>query len=78
MRGITLSAAALALAAMFASAPANAEYMYGPVKNGNQCWNSQAYSSANSGGTWGFWGPCPQAAGTAVVVAPRRHRHVHS
>jgi hypothetical protein len=77
MRGITLSAAALALAAMFASAPANAEYMYGPVKNGNQCWiGAQSAWGTFGGGTFGYWGPCAQPA--AVAAAPRHHRHAHS
>lgn len=73
MREFTLSAAALTvLAIALASAPANAERNWGPIRNGNQCWNASFGHGANNAGTWGYWAACPEAA--AVTVAPRRHR----
>ncbi len=74
MRQFTVyTAAALALAAVLASAPARAEMNYGPNKNGSQCWKATPGFSGNSGGTFGWWEPCPQPA--SATVTPRHRRH---
>jgi hypothetical protein len=61
--------AALALAALFASAPAQAEMNYGAIKSGSQCWKASPNMSA-SGSAWGFWGACPATA----AVTGTKHR----
>ena len=66
--------AAVAIAALFASAPANAEYHYGPVKNGNQCWKS---ARDNGNTAFGYWDQCPAPAAT-TAAAVRHHRRHHS
>ena len=74
------AAAAFALATVV-SAPAMAELNYGPIKNGNQCWNAAANHSGSNGSTWGYWGACPQAASTAAAPVARLHvrrHHAHS
>jgi hypothetical protein len=71
MNRFTASAAAIALATVFSSVAAKAEFHYGPVQQGNQCWNRQMTNGqANTG--WGYWSECPKPASTAV--APRRAR----
>jgi hypothetical protein len=65
--------ATLAVAAFLAAAPAKAEYNYGPLKNGSQCWLGSPNQSGSNGSTWGYWGSCPAAAST--TVAPRHHHH---
>jgi hypothetical protein len=73
MRQFTVSmAAAIVLAAAFASAPAKADYNYGPTVNGTQCWKADRFKANES---YGFWGACPQAASTTTVRPVRRHRH---
>ena len=73
MRQFMISAsAAVVLAAMFASAPAKADYNYGPTVNGTQCWKKAPLGSNDS---FGSWGACPQAASTTAVRPVRRHRH---
>ena len=52
------TAAAFAIAALMSSAPALAEYNYGPVKNGNQCWKDYTGRKAE----FGYWTACPQPA----------------
>jgi len=72
MRLFTVStAAAIVLAAMLASAPAKADYHFGPMQNAGQCWTA---SGSGSSKDFGFWGACPQTA-SAAVATPRRHRH---
>jgi hypothetical protein len=73
MRQFTIStAAAIVLAATFASAPAKADYNYGPTVKGTQCWKRAPIGSNES---FGSWGACPQAASTTTVRPARRHRH---
>lgn len=73
MRQLTISAAALIVAAALLSAPANAEYNYGPVQNANQCWKA-----ATGGGTakdFGYWAACSQPASAPVEHRARKQRH---
>jgi hypothetical protein len=72
MKQFSYALAAVAVAALFASAPAKAEYNYGPTKNGAQCWTTSPNHSGSNGATWGYWGACPATA--SVAIAPR-HRH---
>jgi hypothetical protein len=59
---------AFALAAMFAMAPAKAEFG-GPMKNEQgQC---RTFGSNNQNNTYYHWEACPKAAATVVV----HHRH---
>jgi hypothetical protein len=75
MRKLTTLAIATATFALITSA-SNAEYLGGaPVKNGGNCWNSQA--GGHSGMGWGYWAPCPNAAAgqrTALLRHPLRAR----
>jgi len=64
--------AAFAVAALFASAPASAEYHFGPVKNGTQCWKA---ANANLNSAYGYWDQCPAAASTTAAATPRHRRH---
>jgi len=62
MKKLTFSAAAaIAVAAMFASVSANAEYAGGgPMQNNGQCFS---YSKGMyRDGRFGSWGACPQTA----------------
>ena len=76
MRKFVISAAAVtAFAALLASAPAMADYNYGPMQNGSQCWNG---SLGHKYGGFGFWGACPQTASAPVKPAAVHHvRHHH-
>jgi hypothetical protein len=74
MRSLVLSAAAMmALAAMLI--PAQADLMWGPVKNGNQCFQSSPGWNRDG---FGAWSSCPAPASTPVATkpAPRAKRHV--
>jgi hypothetical protein len=77
MRRFTISAAAItAFAALLASAPAMAEYHFGPTQNGNKCWHGSGAvvipgRVGGSPGGFGYWGACPQTASTTVAPAPR-------
>jgi hypothetical protein len=73
-RSYVYAAATLAMTAMLAAAPAKAEYNYGPVKNGSQCWLSSPNHTGINAATWGYWGACPAAASVATVT-PRHRRH---
>jgi hypothetical protein len=73
MRQFTVSAAAaIVLAATFASAPVKADFNYGPIKKGNLCWTG-AYSFQRDG--FGAWTACPQPASTPAARPVRRTRH---
>jgi hypothetical protein len=77
MRQFTISAAAATvLAALLASAPAQADILNGaPAKNGNQCFTFSASQARDA--RFGVWGACPQTASASVAPAPRqvrRHR----
>jgi hypothetical protein len=68
MRQFTI--ATVAIAALFAAAPASAERIQGgPTKQNGQCWIHHAAASESS---WGVWGACPAAAGAPAVQRPRR------
>jgi hypothetical protein len=64
-------AGAVALAATL-SVVAKADYHYGPLKEGNQCWN-KATSNGHTNGGFGYWSECPKPA--SATVAPRRARN---
>jgi len=66
--------ATIALAAVFASAPARADFNYGMAKNGNQCWKASPDWTGSSGGMYGYWSDCPAPA-AAVAAAPKRTHH---
>jgi hypothetical protein len=73
MRKLMISAAAMtAFAALLASAPANAEYNYGPTQNAGQCWKP---SLGHTWGGFGSWGACAQTASTPVKRTVRHARH---
>ena len=66
---LTTAAAAMLFGGVLAGTTAKAEYNYGPMKNGTQC-----YKASKSWGEMGFgaWGACPNAAATAAPAA-RHH-----
>lgn len=68
MRGITLTAAALATALV--ALPANAETSsWGPVRDGNKCYkNSMGWA-----GSFGYWEQCPGPAARAARGGPLHH-----
>jgi hypothetical protein len=71
MRQVTI-AATLAIAALFAAAPASAEHvMGGPVTKNGQCFKA---SKGMDNGTFGSWGACAAPAGNAAATTTRR-RH---
>ena len=80
MRKVMISAATMtALAALLASAPANALDSYGPKQVGNQCFKPAPGHSKDLG--FGSWGACPEQASVAVPASARhrtRHRATHS
>ena len=65
--------ATIALAAVFASAPARADFNFGPSTNGKQCWKASPGSTGSNGGMYGYWDACPAPA--AVAAAPKRAHH---
>jgi hypothetical protein len=77
MRGLTLSAAAIALMA-FTTVQAGAESnAWGPNKNGTQCYNNSPGWGGPNAGMFGYWGPCPTPAATqrsALLRHPLRPR----
>jgi hypothetical protein len=83
MRKFTISAAAMAAcAALLASAPAMAEYHFGPMQNGNQCWHGSAYGVvpgrvAGPSNGFGYWGACAQTASATTVAQTRRQVRRH-
>jgi hypothetical protein len=74
MRKVIISAAAMA--ALLASAPANALENYGPNHVGNQCFTpAQGHSKDLA---FGSWGACPQpASATVASTASTRHKNRH-
>jgi hypothetical protein len=84
MRTFIISAATMtAFAALLASAPAVAEYHFGPVQNGNQCWNGSSYGTvpgrpAGASNGFGYWSACPKTVSATVAPAPRHVRRHHS
>jgi hypothetical protein len=80
MRKFTISlAATTAFAALLASAPAMAEYHFGPMQNGDKCWHGSGGTPAVPGRVggpsngFGYWGACAQPA-SATAPAPRHNR----
>jgi hypothetical protein len=72
MRQFTVSTAtAIVLAAMLSTAPAKAEYNYGPAQNAGQCWKASPSSR-----DFGFWGACPKPA-SATVTRTVHHARQH-
>ena len=69
MRQFTAFAAAAALAAMLSSAPAKADYHYGPVENAGQCWKASPTSR-----DFGYWSACPKPANAPVTRSARHSR----
>ncbi len=74
MQRLTLITAALLVGATMAGTPALAEYNYGPVKNGNQC-----YKASRTWGemSFGYWTACEGSAAPAAGKAAH-HRANHS
>jgi hypothetical protein len=71
----TALAAAITLAATLSSVTAKAEYYFGPLQNGSQCWNKLTTSGFTNAG-WGYWGACPQAASTTAAPAVKKKKKV--
>jgi hypothetical protein len=72
MRQFTIAAATVAIAALFAAAPASAERIQGgPLKQNGQCW---VHHAAASEATWGVWAACPSPASTPAAQRPARRR----
>ena len=74
---MTAAAAAMLSGAVVAATSAKAEYNYGPMKNGTQCYKMSANGWNNQG--FGFWNACPNEAtapaannGTASAASPNR------
>jgi hypothetical protein len=74
MQRLTLITAALLVGATMAGTPALAEYNYGPVKNGSQCYKpSRTWGEMN----FGYWTACEGSAAPAAGKATH-HRANHS
>ena len=82
MRQFTIAAAAMAVAAVFSTAPASAEAIFGgPLQQNGKCWFSEKHSSPSEA-SWGYWGSCAEraarpgrrggAAGAAQATPRRR------
>jgi hypothetical protein len=69
----TALAAAITLAAALSPVAAKADFNYGPIQNGNQCWN-KATSNGHTNGGFGYWAECPKPASTPAVRKPRQSR----
>jgi hypothetical protein len=72
---VVSTSAALAFAALLASAPAKADFNYGAVKQGSMCWKTSAGHTGSNGGTFGYWGSCASTASTGTVVRRVRRHH---
>jgi hypothetical protein len=64
------AAAAFAVVAMMSSAPALADFNFGPIQNGTQCWKDSASRKAE----FGYWAACPSTASVATTKRTRRAR----
>jgi hypothetical protein len=73
MNRFTASAAAIVLATTLSSVAAKADFNYGPVQNGNQCW-TRSMSNGHINGGFGYWAECPKPASTAVATPRRAHK----
>jgi hypothetical protein len=75
MRQLLMAAAAVTMCAgLLASVPAKAEYNFGPIRNGNQCWKA-APGHGRDG--FGAWNACPAAARAAVPAGRTRIRNAN-
>jgi hypothetical protein len=72
---MTAAAAALLSGAVMATTSAKAEYNYGPLKNGTQCYKMSANGWNNQG--YGYWASCPSPAATANPSRTVRHHDTH-
>ena len=70
MREFTVFAAAAAVAAVLTMGPAKADYHFGPVQNGDQCWKVSP-----SAKDFGYWSACPKPASATVARTVRHARH---
>lgn len=70
MNRITALAAATVVATALSSVAAKADYYYGPLRNGNQCWN-KTMTNGHANGGFGYWGTCAQPA-SATAAAPKK------
>jgi len=70
MRITVSTAVAIVLAAMLSAAPAKADYHFGPIQNGSQCWKVSSGSR-----DFGYWSACPQPASAPVARTTHRTRH---
>jgi D-alanyl-D-alanine dipeptidase len=71
MRKFVISVAAMMVfAALVPTAPAKADFNFGPVQNGNQCWTYTPNSKE-----FGYWGACPQPASVAAPTHHKSHHH---
>jgi hypothetical protein len=74
MQKFMISAAAVTVfGALVATVPAKADFNFGPVQNGNQCWNSSPNS--NNSKEFGYWAACPQPASIAAPTHHKSHHH---
>jgi hypothetical protein len=56
---LTIAAASMLVGGVLAGTPANAEYMHGPMKNGDRCYtNSKTWGEMG----FGYWTSCPKPA----------------
>jgi hypothetical protein len=69
----TVLAAAIALATTFSSVAANADFHFGPERQGNQCW-VRATSNGRINDGFGYWSECPKPASAPAVRKPRNAR----
>jgi hypothetical protein len=69
----TAFAATIAFATSLSAVVAKADFHYGPVQQGNQCWNKLTASGFGNTG-YGYWSECPKPASTPVVRKPRHSR----
>jgi hypothetical protein len=70
----TALAAAIMLATALSPGAAKADFHYGPIQQGNQCWNKLTASGFTNTG-YGYWSECPKPASAPVVRKPRQSRH---
>jgi hypothetical protein len=73
MNRFTAFAAAITLATALSSVAAKADFHYGPVQQGNQCWNRQMSNGQSSTG-YGYWSECPKPAAASVVRKPKQSK----
>jgi hypothetical protein len=77
MNRFTAFAAAVTLATTLSAVAAKADFYYGPVQNGNQCWNKHMTNGHSNSG-FGYWSECPKPASTAAsTTTTHRARHSH-